>query len=80
VEALCSGLPVVSTPVGGLGNLVIPAFNGAIVNPDGGEIAGAIMSLSEPTKWATMRANCLSLRDAFSKETWTNSTLDWLES
>ena len=46
VEALCSGIPVIATPVGGLGNLIIPGFNGFLVNPDAESIASAILRMN----------------------------------
>lgn len=80
VEAICAGLPVVVTPVGGLGNLVIPEFNGFVVAPDPRQIADALLALRDETLYRTMRRNCLSLRPAFSLARWKRQVREWLES
>lgn len=79
VEALCSGVPVVTTPVGGLGNLVVPGFNGYIVNPQADAIASAIERFRDRELLATMRQNCLGMRPALSMSEWRRRTLEWLK-
>jgi glycosyltransferase involved in cell wall biosynthesis len=79
VEAICAGLPVVATPVGGLGNLVIPEFNGYLVDPNPSSIAIAIEKFRDLQLLASMRTNCLSLRKALSLEAWQRRVLSWLK-
>jgi glycosyltransferase involved in cell wall biosynthesis len=80
VEAIASGIPVVATNVGGLGNLVIPGFNGYMVAPQAEEIADAIELLTDPVRWDELHANCLSMRTALSQDVWTGRVLRWLKS
>ncbi|MFA7333133.1 MAG: glycosyltransferase family 4 protein [Kiritimatiellia bacterium] len=80
IEAIAAGLPVVTTTVGGLPNLVIPGFNGYVVPPHAEPIAKAIAELAEPNKWRQCRSNCLSMRAALSKLEWNRRILEWLKS
>lgn len=79
VEAICAGLPVVATPVGGLGNLIIPGFNGILTNPTPTSIAAAIEELTDTKKLMIMRTNCLSMRESLSKEAWEKRLIEWLK-
>jgi glycosyltransferase involved in cell wall biosynthesis len=79
IEAICSGLPVVTTPVGGLGNLVLPSFNGLIVNPDPESISNALIKLNNRNLLLEMKQNCLLLRDTFSIQNWNNNIIEWLK-
>lgn len=79
VEAICAGVPVIGTPVGGLGNLIIPGFNGYLVTPTPETIADAIVRCGDLASLARMRANCLSMRDALGHASWTSRVLDWLD-
>jgi glycosyltransferase involved in cell wall biosynthesis len=79
VEAIAAGLPVVATPVGGLGNLVIPEFNGAIAAPDAEAIARAVTSIWKDGHWETMHRNCLSMRGALGIGRWREQVREWLE-
>jgi glycosyltransferase involved in cell wall biosynthesis len=79
VEAICAGVPVIGTPVGGLGNLIVPGFNGYLVTPTPEAIADAIMRCSDLSSLAHMRANCLSMRDALGHASWTSRVLGWLD-
>lgn len=78
VEAISAGVPVVATPVGGLGNLVIPQFNGVIVQPTAAGIAEGIRQVASPDKWAKLHDNCLSMRSALSRAAWEERVCDWL--
>ena len=78
VEAICAGVPVVATPVGGLGNLIVPGFNGFLVQPNASAIARAIMGFSDRTLLAQMQENCRSMRSALSLQTWQRQVLSWL--
>lgn len=80
VESICAGVPVVSTPVGGLGNLIIPGFNGVLVQPSGVAIADGIMRVSSPQVLSEMSKNCLSLRSSFDIVSWKEQVNCWLRS
>jgi glycosyltransferase involved in cell wall biosynthesis len=76
IESIAMGVPVVSTDTGGLGNVVVPGFNGytAPANPD--SLAGQLRHLL--SDWATyleLARNAASMRNAFSLSRWTR-TLD----
>lgn len=79
VEAICSGVPVVATPVGGLGNLIVPGFNGFLVEPDPISIAHAIEKFADLNMLAHMRVNCLAMREALSMTEWRHRVLAWLK-
>lgn len=79
VEAICGGLPVIATPVGGLGNLVIPEFNGFVVRPTAEDIASAIRRFSKLDLWRTMNSHCLQMRSALSISRWKEKVLEWLD-
>lgn len=79
VEALAAGVPVVASPVGGLGNLIVPGFNGALVNPDPEAIASAIAKIWVNGEWRLMSSNCLSMRESLSRSRWQKRVLDWLQ-
>lgn len=80
VEAIAAGLPVVTTTVGGLPNLVLPGFNGIVSSPRPHDLANAIEQLTDPERWRQMHEHCLSMRDAFSKDAWLHNVLSWLKS
>lgn len=80
VEAIAAGIPVVTTTVGGLPNLVIPGYNGFVVPPNEEAIAKAIELLMAPDFWREIHENCISMRNSFSKEIWENRVLEWLKS
>ena len=79
VEAVCAGLPVVATPVGGLGNLIVPYFNGLLAEPSPLAIARAIEEAAESRLWNRMHRNCLGMGECFGKKRWESSVLDWLK-
>lgn len=79
IEAIVAGLPVVVSPVGGLGNLVIPGFNGLIVNAESQAIAEAIAEVWTEGAWQHMHQNCLTMREAFSIDQWRKRVLAWLK-
>ena len=80
VEAISAGLPVVASPVGGLGNLVIPGFNGLIAHPEPRAIAAAIAEIWTGGNWPRMHSNCLSMRESLSIGHWRQRVLKWLNS
>ena len=79
IEAIAAGLPVVVSPVGGLGNLVIPGFNGLITNPEPQSIAAAIAEIWTGGAWQLMHQNCLTMREAFGMDQWRHRVLEWLK-
>jgi glycosyltransferase involved in cell wall biosynthesis len=79
VESVCAGVPVVATPVGGLGNLIIPDFNGQIVAPTPAALADGIAHLADEATWRRLRAGCLAMREALSMERWNREVLAWLQ-
>jgi glycosyltransferase involved in cell wall biosynthesis len=80
IEAIAAGLPVVCSPVGGLGNLVVPDFNGVIAHPEPQSFAEAIARIWCSGGWERMHQNCLSMRPALSIERWRKEVLAWLQS
>ena len=78
VEALAAGLPVVCTAVGGLGNLVLPNFNGFVVRPDAEAFAGALQALADGAMWQMMHRNALSMRESLGLERWKRDVAPWL--
>jgi len=58
LEAMASGCAVIATEVGGLGNLVIPDYNGLISRPLSDELARAVVSLANDMA----RAETMALR------------------
>ena len=77
-EALCAGLPVVTTTVGGLPNLVLPDHNGYVVPPRAEALADAIMSYANKDLWKRHHENALAMRAALSLEKWKKNVLRWL--
>jgi glycosyltransferase involved in cell wall biosynthesis len=80
IEAIAAGLPIVTTTVGGLPNLVFPDHNGFVCSPNPEEIAKAIEKYYDNELWIQHHINCLSMRQALSSENWTHRILKWLES
>jgi glycosyltransferase involved in cell wall biosynthesis len=80
VEAVAAGLPVVCSPVGGLGNLIMPGFNGTITHPEPQSLADAIAGIWRSGDWERMHHNCLSMRRALGIERWKQQVLAWLQS
>jgi glycosyltransferase involved in cell wall biosynthesis len=62
---------VVASDVGGLGNLMIPGFNGYVVKADAEQLASAVeAALSDYENYAKLANNCLRMRDTFSRKHW----------
>jgi len=71
IESIALGVPVVSTDVGGLGNVVIPHFNGFISHADAGSIADHVERLlQDEDLYMRISGQCLAMREAFSRERW----------
>ena len=56
LEAMRAGLPVISTKVSGIPELVNEGYNGFLLNPDSKELAKLLKNLSE-SNWLQMGAN-----------------------
>lgn len=81
IEAIASGIPVVATTVGGLPNIVVPGFNGFVVQPTSLAFANAISAFAgDHDLWYAFHQNCLSMRGALSKDHWESAVLAWLRS
>ena len=78
VESICAGVPVITTPVGGLANVVVPKFNGEVVAPTASALAHAIIWASEQKTYRNLRANCISMRPALGKRRWEVAVRDFL--
>lgn len=71
IESMCSGCPVISSDVGGLGNLIIPEFNGIITTPTVEAFVNETKRLLDnPSIRNRMSKNCASLRDCFGTDRW----------
>ena len=78
VESICAGVPVITTPVGGLANVVVPKFNGDVVAPTASALARAVVLASEKETYRNLRANCISMRPALGKVRWEAAVRDFL--
>lgn len=80
VESVALGVPVVATDVGGLGNVVIPHFNGFVTGADASSMAYYVERLLEDeTLYLRMSERCLTMREAFSRARWCGSILRILD-
>jgi len=77
IEAICCGCPVITSNVGGLGNIVIPNFDGDIVSPTVEAFVNATeKALQNPdirNRWAD---NCFVARNSFSTNNWKQKMKD----
>jgi glycosyltransferase involved in cell wall biosynthesis len=78
-EAIAAGLPVVATPVGGLGNLVIPHFNGLMASPNAECLADAISRLAEEKFFLRAHHACIGMRSSLDKPRWDLEMTNWLK-
>ena len=80
IEAMCSGCPVISSDVGGLGNVIIPGFNGDIVAPTVDSFVKATEKvLNNPeirNEWAK---NCETVKKSFLVKRWNEKMLEFIE-
>ncbi|MBV6394068.1 MAG: D-inositol-3-phosphate glycosyltransferase [Anaerolineales bacterium] len=71
LEALASGNAVIATNVGGLPNLVLPDFNGLLVEPDVESFSGALVRLLENADLRLQLAQRgVEVAGSFDIETW----------
>jgi len=77
IEAMSCGLPVVTTYVGGLSQLIIDGYNGIVVNPFYEDIKMAIKYLLDnPSERERMGINARKVAEQMNREKWENK---WLE-
>jgi glycosyltransferase involved in cell wall biosynthesis len=80
VESIALGVPVVATDVGGLGNLIVPQYNGFLARPNAAELAGHVERLlTDERTYLRMARRCLDMRDALSYERWRTAVAEALE-
>lgn len=74
IESICVGCPVIATDVGGLGNIIVPTFNGELLPYDVTAFVNAtIKAIENPAirnKWSK---NCENMRKSFDVERWSDS-------
>jgi glycosyltransferase involved in cell wall biosynthesis len=76
IEAIGMGIPVVTTDVGGLGNLVIPGFNGYIVKASADQLATSVeAALSSLDQYMSLATHCIQMRDSFTFGKWRESVI-----
>jgi glycosyltransferase involved in cell wall biosynthesis len=77
IEAMACGLPVVTTYVGGLNQLVIDGYNGIVVNPFYEDIRNAIKYLLDnPDERKRMGENARRVAEKMNRDKW---EMKWLE-
>lgn len=80
IESICSGCPVIASDVGGLGNIIIPHFNGFILPPRAIEFSRTVEYLiRDIEKRNIMARNCKYLRESLGKSRWEKDILATLE-
>jgi len=74
IEAMAAGCAVVATTVGGLGNLIIPGFNGCLCQPSHEQLRSSLQLLfSQPTEVKRLGRNArLVAEEALSYQIWKN--------
>lgn len=71
IEAMASGLPVITTYVGGLNQLVIDGFNGIVVNPFYEDIRNGIQYLLDnPEERKRIGANARKVAEQMNRDKW----------
>lgn len=81
LEAMATGMPIITTPVGGLPNLVIDRYNGLLVDLNHDSLSGALEELiNNPNARAIYgQRNRQMAVDAFDIELWKQRWLDVIE-
>jgi glycosyltransferase involved in cell wall biosynthesis len=71
LEAMAAGCAVITTPVGGLSDLVIDGYNGLLIKPLPKDLIGAIDYLiNNPSERERLGANASQVASAFSMKRW----------
>jgi len=78
IESMANGCAVLSTNVGGLGNLIINGFNGVLTKPTEEDLLRGLFRLCREHNWRTELArNAYNVADkAFSKQNWMAQVTD----
>ena len=77
IESIMCGCPVIATNVGGLGNIVIPDFNGSIVEPTVNALVNTtIKYFNNIGKRDVESSNCGFMVDIFKKQKWKERVLE----
>lgn len=81
LESMAAGLPIITTPVGGLANLVIDRYNGLVVDLNWENLCGAIrFLLDNPELWGIYgERNRKIAEEAFSLKLWRERWVKFLE-
>jgi len=72
IEGMCAGAAVLATSIGGLGNLILPGYNGLLVSPTYSGLRVGLESLLGDADLRTDLANrgYMSAKTSFSREVW----------
>lgn len=77
IESISTGCPVIASDVGGLGNIILPGFNGYIVPPSTNEfISVTEMLIKNPDKRNELSRNCKSMNQVFGKKRWERQIIE----
>ena len=80
IESIALGVPVVATDVGGLGNLIVPEYNGFLAKPDATDLARHVERLlTDEGTYLRMARRCLDMREALSYERWRTAVVQALQ-
>lgn len=80
IESICSGCPVISSDVGGLGNVVIPEFNGDVIAPTVDAFVKATERvLNNPDIRNEWSRNCEHIKKSFLIERWNRKMLEYIK-
>jgi len=81
IEAISTGCPVIVSDVGGLGNIILPGFNGYIIPPSVNEFVTATEKLlNNIEKRNELARNCTSMNQIFGKTRWEEQIFDAVKS
>lgn len=81
IEAMRMGKPVVATYIGGLGNLVVPGYNGELVAPRAASLAAALARLLESRELRALYGQrALAVSGALTADRWRESMRNLIRS
>jgi glycosyltransferase involved in cell wall biosynthesis len=81
VEGLCAGAAILATNVGGLGNIILPDFNGLLVAPKYADIRSGLEELlaNQELRIKIARNGYETAKSSFSREVWNRRILSVLQ-